>query len=288
MDDNKQTFEGRLNRVKGSVCGLIVGDCAGAVTEFMSPGEIRKKYGRVTEMLPGSWIKGRKIGESTDDSAMMLCVARSLVATGGIPDYKDMADRLLAWLNAKPKDVGVACRRGLASYRATGRLCNGDEDTLGNGGLLRVPGFALAGRSWQEAMKNVALTHNSSLQYRAIQSYVLAVQAAVRGANNREILSEIRGIGIRRIGVTNNWGDVKNTLSSALNWFNTTDSFEECIVAAINGGHDSDSCAAIAGGLAGAHYGYDAIPKRWLVALDGTTHNEAVELADKLLTLLVR
>jgi ADP-ribosyl-[dinitrogen reductase] hydrolase len=109
--DNIQTKEERMNRIKGSVIGYAVGDAIGALTEFMTPGEIRKKYGKVTEMLPGGWIKGRIAGETTDDTAIMKAVLSSLAASNGVPDYKDMADRLLAWLDTGPKDVGMACRR---------------------------------------------------------------------------------------------------------------------------------------------------------------------------------
>ena len=47
----------------------------------------------------------------------------------------------------------------------------------------------------------------------------------------------------------------------------TTDSFEEALIEVINLGGDADSAGAILGALAGAHYGLEAIPHRWLVGL---------------------
>lgn len=44
----------------------------------------------------------------------------------------------------------------------------------------------------------------------------------------------------------------------------TTGSFKECLLNAVNLGEDTDSVAAIAGGLAGLYYGYDSIPDDWL------------------------
>ena len=44
----------------------------------------------------------------------------------------------------------------------------------------------------------------------------------------------------------------------------TTDSFEEAVVEVVNLGGDADSAGAIVGALAGAHYGADSIPERWL------------------------
>ena len=268
----------RIDRIKGALIGFACGDAIGATTEFMEPEEIKVQYGVLRDMVGGGWLD-LKPGEITDDTQMAFCVARSLAATNGVSDYKDMADRLLEWLDTNPKDVGAACRRGLENYRKTGSLCNGDNETLGNGGLLRVLPFALAGRSWQEAMVHVALTHNADLQYRAVQSYVLAIQAGINGGSKRDIAREIRGIGIRRTGVTNNSGHVRHTLNSALNCFFSNDSFEDTIIQAVNQGRDADSVAAIAGAIAGGYYGYEAIPERWRDTLDRGVHDELVVIS---------
>ena len=44
----------------------------------------------------------------------------------------------------------------------------------------------------------------------------------------------------------------------------TTKDYKECVLKAVNLGEDTDTVAAIAGGLAGIIYGYDAIPTEWL------------------------
>jgi ADP-ribosylglycohydrolase len=44
----------------------------------------------------------------------------------------------------------------------------------------------------------------------------------------------------------------------------TTNDYKTCVLKAVNLGGDADSVAAVAGGLAGALYGYDAIPREWL------------------------
>ena len=41
-------------------------------------------------------------------------------------------------------------------------------------------------------------------------------------------------------------------------------SFKDCVLKAVNLGHDTDTTAAIAGGLAGIYYGYKSIPEHWL------------------------
>lgn len=58
-----------------------------------------------------------------------------------------------------------------------------------------------------------------------------------------------------------------------------TDSYRECVLKAVNLGDDTDTVAAIAGGLAGALYGYDAIPPEWLSVLKREPYIE--ELCEK-------
>lgn len=62
-------------------------------------------------------------------------------------------------------------------------------------------------------------------------------------------------------------GYVVDTLEAAVWCVLTTDSYKDCVLKAVNLGNDTDTIAAIAGGLAGALYGYEAIPKEWLDTL---------------------
>src|SRR5699024_7132065 len=62
-------------------------------------------------------------------------------------------------------------------------------------------------------------------------------------------------------------GYVVATLEAAIWCLLTTDSYKECVLKAVNLGHDTDTVAAVAGGLAGIYYGYDSIPKQWLDTL---------------------
>ena len=64
-------------------------------------------------------------------------------------------------------------------------------------------------------------------------------------------------------------GYVLDTLGSAIWCFANTDNYADCVLEAVNLGDDSDTTACVAGALAGAVYGYDAIPSEWLSALRG-------------------
>lgn len=58
-------------------------------------------------------------------------------------------------------------------------------------------------------------------------------------------------------------GYVIESIEAALWCMLNTSSYKECVLKAVNLGHDTDTTAAIAGGLAGIYYGYDAIPEEW-------------------------
>mgnify|MGYP000546168875 CR=1 FL=1 len=62
-------------------------------------------------------------------------------------------------------------------------------------------------------------------------------------------------------------GYVVHSLEAAIWCLYTTNNYRDCVLEAVNLGEDTDTVAAIAGGLAGALYGYDDIPKKWLDTL---------------------
>ena len=64
-------------------------------------------------------------------------------------------------------------------------------------------------------------------------------------------------------------GYVVDTLEAVIWCLLHTTSYAECVLTAVNLGDDADTVAAIAGGLAGAVYGFHSIPPAWLAALAG-------------------
>jgi hypothetical protein len=76
-------------------------------------------------------------------------------------------------------------------------------------------------------------------------------------------------------------GYVIHTLEAALWSFYTTDTFEDGLVKAVNLGDDADTTGAVYGQLAGAYYGINGIPKRWLDKI--VLPDIIIDVADKLL-----
>ncbi|MBP5543075.1 MAG: ADP-ribosylglycohydrolase family protein [Kiritimatiellae bacterium] len=81
-----------------------------------------------------------------------------------------------------------------------------------------------------------------------------------------------------------NSGWCVSTVESALWALNTTGTFEDALIAAVNLGGDADSIGAVCGQLAGAKYGLSAIPERWLHAIKD--HGRVDALFQKFLAAL--
>ncbi|HEY5191444.1 MAG TPA: ADP-ribosylglycohydrolase family protein, partial [Candidatus Deferrimicrobium sp.] len=105
---------GIVDRARATLFGVAVGDALGATTEFMTPAQIRDRFGVHREIVGGGWLK-LPPGQVTDDTEMTLCVARG-IAEPGRWDLTEIADRFARWLSGGPVDVGATCRRGIEEY----------------------------------------------------------------------------------------------------------------------------------------------------------------------------
>jgi ADP-ribosyl-[dinitrogen reductase] hydrolase len=80
-------------------------------------------------------------------------------------------------------------------------------------------------------------------------------------------------------------GYVVDTMHTVLHHLFATRSFEECLVAVVNEGGDADTTGAIAGAIAGAYYGPEELPRRWLRHLDPRVRGEVERLAGRMVDL---
>ncbi len=248
----------KIDRVMGAMFGHAVGDALGATVEFMSYQEIMAVHGVHKDIIGGGWLD-LEPGQVTDDTEMMLCLAESLANHNGIVDLKDMAERLRRWYEGDPVDVGHTVRAGLHRYCRTGELerPSGDQQA-GNGALMRVLPMLLAGASPAEVAKHCHLTHHNVVSDACVLMYAAEVDDAMDGIRKLSGFSSINGT----------TGYVADTMSVVMCCMSTTNTFEAALVKCVNMGGDADTNGAILGGLAGAFYGYDAIPERWVKALD--------------------
>ena len=266
------------DRAKGALWGLVVGDCLGDVLQFGPP---RRKGEFVTEMEAGGPFN-TPAGYWTDDAAMAMCIMSAYNACRGKYDLKAIADAFLLWLDRgfmssldHAFDVGVSTSRSLALYRRDGTLRNGSENGQGNGSLMRnapasLIGFANGNRAIPLEISDV--THCSAKVRETvgilddmILRYIFDRDAGIHPYNGAYCNSETGRFAPR--SKVRNSGHCVDTLDSAVWAFRTTDTFERALVEAVNNGNDSDSVGAVTGQIAGAYFGFKAIPERWVHAV---------------------
>ncbi len=282
-------------RGRAAFLGLAIGDALGATTEFMTPGEIAARYKVHRKIIGGGWLH-LKPGQVTDDTEMSLCLARALVARGAW-DLPGMAENFAAWLRSRPVDVGETCRRGIRHYMRTGALeVPYNEWDAGNGAVMRmapVALFCLGDEQLleQRALEQARLTHHHPLSDVACVTVGRLVQQAILGADRfalhalcRELVNAYPNFNFNRYS-GNATAYVVDTLQTVFHYLFSTATFEECLVGIVNQGGDADTTGAIAGMIAGAFYGLDALPRRWLKKLDKTVRDEVEESADLLVRL---
>ncbi len=271
-------------RALGAYLGFAVGDALGATVEMMTKGEIETKYRVHRKMIGGGWLHLAP-GQVTDDTEMSLALGRSLVRKGGF-DLKDICDAFAAWLKSGPVDVGNTCRRGIRRYMTGGPMqgeyCEGDG---GNGGAMRVLPVALA--RWRDptaaaewTLAQARITHHHPLSDAASLSLTAMVAALLRDEGMRGVREVVHDLESRHKsfrfdkyrGLSSAY--IVDTMQTVIHFYFLTDTFSDCLLRTVNQGGDADTTGALAGMLAGATYGLDAIPPAWLNKLDKTVAEE--------------
>ena len=282
-----------LERYHGSLLGLAAGDALGTTLEFRPPGSFEP----ITDIVGGGPFR-LKPGEWTDDTSMALCLAASIIETGGF-DPADQLSRYVRWwkegymaANGRCFDIGNVVCSALQRYRETGEPYCGSTDpyTAGNGSLMRLAPVPLAFASSPERAVRLAgdssrTTHAAAEAVDACRYYAALVVGALRGASKRDLLAPRFDLGLEvwskrplapRVAAVadgsflrkqppqiRGTGYVVDALEAALWAFARSDPFDEGALLAVNLGDDADTTGAIYGQLAGAFYGVDGIPEAW-------------------------
>lgn len=285
------------SRVNAALLGVAIGDALGATLEFMTPKEIKFQFGTHRDLTGGGWLR-LKPGQITDDTGMMLALADAVLETSGVVDAAACARAFDRWMRARPVDIGNTVRRGISHFRMKGEPCvPPSTEAAGNGAIMRCLPVAIATYGCDESATLAAwqaqahVTHNNALSDASGMLLLNLLHGAFGGMSKRELLHGIAHpfakanpqFVFRPRRRDNPSGYVVDTIQAVLQAFFDTDTFEECLVEVVNRGGDADTTGAIAGMLAGAHFGLDAIPARWLKQLDPAIRLKCLEYGPKLL-----
>lgn len=288
-----------MSNAQAALWGHLVGDAIGVPYEGRPPDPARvvevRQYG-AHHQPAGTW---------SDDGALMLATLDSLTSVKFDPD--DQGQRMLAWHDEGAYtpdgdgafDIGVTTRAAIDRIRLgtppieAGGTADRDQ---GNGSLMRILPIALVGTAQdgvyaERAHLSSRITHGTPVCQVACALYVLVARELVAepakpsdailvSAVDRlrtvyaadepsfsPVLDELLAhrATLRRPG----GGWVLDSFWSAWGVFASAQSYRHTIERAVRLGQDTDTTAAIAGGLAGLRFGRSGIPPDWFAALRG-------------------
>ncbi|SDY30674.1 ADP-ribosyl-[dinitrogen reductase] hydrolase [Modestobacter sp. DSM 44400] len=299
----------RAHRVAGALIGSAVGDALGAPFEFGPPGAFTARFplparGLATEMCGAP---GREPGEFTDDTQLALLLGTSLVERGGL-DEADVFARFQTWARADPSDIGSRTRAvlgsGLPWQAAAAEHAARSGHAAGNGSLMRTAPAAIrfardGRRATMDAARRISvLTHGDLAAGEGCAVFSELVRIALDGRDPLAAVPEALALvspdhrGRWSTVLAPDWtpdratepnGAVRPTLGSAVWALRHGRDFASTLRLVIDLGGDTDTVAAVAGGLAGAVFGIAGIPMRWTSVVHGRVpgHGERVwQLAD--------
>ena len=272
------------NRAMAAFLGFALGDALGATVEFMTKGEVAAEYGVHREITGGGWLR-LKPGQVTDDTQMALALGRSLIRRGQL-EAKDVCEEFAAWLKTGSADVGNTCLRGIRRYMALGTVESSfSEDNAGNGAAMRVLPVALAtfgdrGKTEPWTLAQARITHHHPLSDAACLTLNSMVHSLLDGQGKEEAGRIARKLAAKHkafrfepySGRCSAY--IADTMQTVLHYYLRSDSFYDCVTQVVNQGGDADTSGALAGMLAGATYGLEALPSRWLAKLDPDVASE--------------
>lgn len=292
-----------MDKITSALIGVCVGDALGVPVEFHLRSE--RRLHPVTAMI-GYGTHNQPPGTWSDDSSLTLCIADVLshqgydieaIANSFCRWYKEK----LWTARGGIFDIGVTTQTAIGRLRRGVTPIEAGETSSssnGNGSLMRTLPLVFLHKQ-EEFPDLIAKVHDcSKLTHAHVRSqmacgiYISIAIALLEGKSLKEAyLSGIERIKplyeqgefanqikyFKRVFPGNietieskkveSTGYVVHTLEASLWCLLTTSSFSEAVLKAVNLGEDSDTTAAVTGGLAGIYYGLENIPSEWIETL---------------------
>ena len=292
-----------FNTIKSALFGVAVGDALGVPHEFSRPEDLRENP--VTDMV-GYGTYNLPAGTWSDDSSLTFCLAESLCSGFNTDHMGELFVKWYYqdyWTaTGEVFDIGIGTRNALYKIKngTKAELAGGqDEKDNGNGSLMRILPlvFAIKHLPIEERFERTrqvsAITHGHIRAVMACFYYLEFAKQLIEGRSKFDIYNDLQttlpsffikaGIDSTEIAyfdrlLQNNITDLQlseirsggyviETIEACIWCLLTTENYKDAVLKAINLGHDTDTTAAVTGGLAGLLYGFDGIPMEWVEKL---------------------
>lgn len=294
-----------MNKIKGSIYGVLIGDALGTTYEFKKAKNIKlPKILNVVGKGPFHVAKG----QVTDDSEMTLALAHSIIKKKKF-DKEDVSKAYIRWIKSEPADNGITTARALKNAKNYKETVNNakkyNQESLSNGFLMRISPLAIIGLNMKENKLNkiikeeVSITHSNILCYYCAKLYIYMLIYIINGGKDyqkealriidldehktKDQLIEIvntstKTIYFKKIKPDSNFmGFMFVSLQISFYCLYNSKSYQDGMRNIIKLGGDTDTNCAISGAFLGAKFGYDKIPKKWLETVIEANYNRPEE-----------
>lgn len=291
------------DRFKGCIYGQAIGDALGLGTEGMTDEDMAWKYPdslqHYSQIFQDRHRKRWKIGDWTDDTDMMLCIAHAVIEDKGV-NFTNIARHFKMWAQDEPMGIGENTYKVLMisdyvskPFEVSKKVWEmSRKQSAANGGLMRTSVAGLFPKKVRLCAENICkLTHYDS---RCVGSCVIVselIHALVYDSKiptyndivnmaydyderisdyiDRSLENDISGL-----MDDDHMGYSLLTLSVALWAYWHAKSFKDGLLAVVNAGGDADTNAATACAILGAKFGFSSIPNEYI---DGLIHKEQLD-----------
>ena len=309
-----------LNKYKGCLLGLAVGDALGAAVEFLTYTEIKKKYGEDGIQDLDEW-RGFEAGSYTDDTQMALATAIGCIDAaeewkkdGTFEPIPYIYKEYLSWLETQAdpfhrRAPGNTCLSALESGEM-GSIDAHFNDSKGCGGVMRVAplGLVFSGDlAFIEGAKSAAITHGHPSGYLSagflseLVSHILnekTLEKSIQSSKktlitfdgHEETLMSIdlaEKLAKKDVPVTEaiqeigeGWVGEEALAVAVYCSLKFSSNFRSGVAASVNHSGDSDSTGAITGAILGTLLGHESIPDSWIEKLENSQKIE--DLAEEM------
>lgn len=286
------------DKIYGGIFGFCVGDMLGVPLEFSTRQE--RKDDEVKE-LRAYGTYHQPFGTWSDDTSLTLClidaINRGFTVENLANNFILFYEKGIFTPNGEVFDIGITTKNAIEKMikGINPTNCGGDgEKENGNGSLMRILPVAFLKKKYgiSNIIKMVedisSLTHLHKRAKFACIFYVEFASQLIENKNKNDAYDNV--VKFVRINCAEKYfeefkhfdnilnkkvlymnenqikstGYVVDTLEAVLWLFMNFNSYKQMVLAAVNLGGDTDTIAAIVGGLAGIYYGFSAIPNQWI------------------------
>ena len=302
---NVISMDGLFDRLKGTIYGQAIGDALGLGTEGMTDEDMAWKYPHgikhYSDIFQDRHRKRWKIGDWTDDTDMMLCIANAIIKDKGV-NLTSIAQNFKDWANGEPMGIGENTYKVLMigdyvehPFEVSKKVWEmSGKKAAANGGLMRTSIVGLFPKAVEECAVNICrLTHydprcvgscvivselihslvynEKRLSYHQIVDMAKKYDERIVEFVDLSMNTDIRALELQD---EESVGYTLRTLAAGLWAYWNARSFEEGLLSVVRAGGDADTNAAVACAVLGAKFGFNAIPQEYV---DGLIYKEQLD-----------